>query len=136
MTLNERIEKLENLVEVLRAKIRDLSKNTEEKDIKPYSEVAHSEKLDNMDGTFIKGIWVAKVREVDVESVYLVKRATDGTIEKDSNGVEMKSPLLFTSSILGGIPGDNENLLKSNIVWDEDAKCWRFYGVFKPLPEV
>lgn len=56
-TLNERIKQLEILVDVLRAKIRDLSKNTEEKDIKPYSEVSHSEKLDNMDGIWIKGTW-------------------------------------------------------------------------------
>ncbi len=56
MTLNERIEKLENLVNILRAKIRDLSKNTEEKDTKPYSEVSPPSKLDNMDVNFIKGI--------------------------------------------------------------------------------
>ncbi len=56
-TLNERIKQLEILVDALRAKIRDLSKNTEEKDIKPYSEVAPPSKLDNIDGIWVKGTW-------------------------------------------------------------------------------
>ena len=57
MTLNERIEQLERLVIELRQKLKDLSKNTEEADIKPYSEVAPPTKLDNMDGVWINGIW-------------------------------------------------------------------------------
>ena len=57
MTLNERIRNLENMVNVLLSKIRDLSRNTESKDAKPYSEVSHSLKLDNMDGVWINGMW-------------------------------------------------------------------------------
>ncbi len=56
-TLNERIKQLESLVSALQAKIRDLSKNTEEKDLKPYSEVSPPTKLDNMDGIWINGTW-------------------------------------------------------------------------------
>ena len=57
MTLNQRIAQLEASIIELRAKINDLSKNTEDSDPKPYSEVSHSAKLDNMDGIWINGIW-------------------------------------------------------------------------------
>lgn len=57
MTLNERIRQLESSIIELRAKIRDLSRNTEDTDPTPYSEVSHSAKLDNMDGIWINGIW-------------------------------------------------------------------------------
>jgi len=137
MTLNERIKQLEDIIKVLTSKIKDLSRNLEDKNIKPYSEVSPPAKLDNMEGSWVNGIWVARgiANEIDVKNTYIVQKNTDGTIKKDSNGNEMKSPLLYLLSELSGIAKNNENLLKSNVIWDEDAKCWRFYGVFKPLPE-
>jgi len=57
MTLNERIQQLEEMVKLLISKINDLSQNIENKDTKPYSEVSFPTKLDNMDGIWINGYW-------------------------------------------------------------------------------
>ena len=118
----------------------------------PIKKIGEVEKIGNLDIEFDTSTrkWVAGSRYIDVEKTYLVQyewindvgdvvpEGTEGAtkrIKQDENGEEMKSPLLYTLSQLGGIAGDNENLLKSNVIWDKDAKCWRFYGVFKPLPE-
>ena len=75
--------------------------------------------------------WVAGASMVDVERTYLVQYEIDEegkkTIKLDENGNEMKSPLLYILS-----DDYNENLNKSNVYWDKDAECWRFYAVFKP----
>ena len=87
--------------------------------------------------------WVAGASMVDVERTYLVQYiwkkdggevspdtpGAEKSIKTDDNGNKMKSPLLYTlSSVV------NENLNKSNVIWDKDAECWRFYAVFKPAP--
>ena len=88
--------------------------------------------------------WVTGASMVDVERTYLVQYIwkKDGSevspdtpgakksIKTDYNGNEMKSPLLYAlSSVV------NENLNKSNVIWDKDAECWRFYAVFKSYLE-
>lgn len=89
--------------------------------------------------------WITGSNMVDVERTYLVQYAwydeegneveegTEGAIrqiKRDENGNDMKAPLLYTAS-----EDENENLNKSNVIWDKDAKCWRFYAVFKPAIE-
>lgn len=88
--------------------------------------------------------WVTGANMIDVERTYLVQYVwkkegievppeTEGAareIKKDANGIEMKSPLLYTTS-----EDDNENLNKSNVIWNKEARCWRFYAVFKPYIE-
>ena len=80
--------------------------------------------------------WVAGAGLIDVERTYLVQYEIVieddkevKKIKKDSNGVEMKSPLLDASG------SQSDNLDKSNVIWDADAQCWRFYAVFKPILE-
>ena len=89
--------------------------------------------------------WVTGASMVDVERTYLVQYiwkkdggevspdtpGAEKSIKTDSNGNEMKSSLLYTSDA-----DANENLNKSNVIWDEDAQSWRFYSVFKPYFEL
>lgn len=79
--------------------------------------------------------WKAGITEIDVEKVYLVRKDLEGNIMLDINGNEMKAVLLYTLADIGTKEGRNENLDKSNVWWDETARCWRFYAVFKPMPE-
>lgn len=55
---------------------------------------------------------------IDVEKTLLLKKEEDGTISRDGKDEEMKSVLL----------GDGED--NKNVVWDDIAKCWRFYAVY------
>lgn len=70
------------------------------------------------------GRWGVASYEIDVEKCYLVKRDSEGVIETDENGNEMKASLF------------NEDVTKTNIVWDKNAKVWRIYAVFAEEPEV
>lgn len=83
------------------------------------------DKIGNLDIEFDaeSGKWIASAGEINVKTTNLVMREEDGSIKLDSKGQEMKSPL-YSSEVN-----------KTNIVWDEDAQCWRFYAVFKPYPE-
>lgn len=75
--------------------------------------------------------------EVDVEKCYLVKRRTTtvkdvngdpipgqevGDIKLDDKGNEMKSSLY------------SEDANKTSIVWDKNARVWRFYATYSPEP--
>lgn len=88
--------------------------------------------------------WIAGGGFIDVEYTYLVQyiwkdgggnevpKGTEGAIKEvklDENGHEMKSPLLVRD--LNG----NIDTFKSNVVWDKDAQCWRFYAVFRKWEE-
>lgn len=103
------------------------------------------EKIGNLDIEFDSSSkkWIAGAGNIDVENTYLIQYVwmkggsevppgTEGAvkeIKKDSKGNEMKAPLLYTKGT------DEENLDKSNVWWDENAQCWRFYAVFKPCIE-
>jgi len=63
--------------------------------------------------------WLISSAYIDVEKSYLVLKDSEGNIQTDTDGVEMKSPLY-----------DSSDPSKSNIVWDTLAKCWRFYAVY------
>ena len=56
-TLNQRIERLERLVNELLFKIDKISKDTIQKENKPYSKVSPLDKLGNLDGIWVKGTW-------------------------------------------------------------------------------
>ena len=94
-------------------------------------------KIGNLDLVFNPdtGTWGVSAYEIDVQKCYFVKRRITanrdiygnpisgediGDIEKDSNGVEMKSPLY------------NEDATKTAIAWDENAQCWRLYAAYAP----
>lgn len=62
--------------------------------------------------------WGSSAFEIDVNKCYLVQRDDNGNILLDENGKEMKSPLL------------NADITKTCIIWDKDAKVWRFYAVY------
>lgn len=93
--------------------------------------------------------WVTGSNMIDVERTYLVQYiwklggdevppGTEGAtreIKTDANGNQMKSSFLSTLGDSLTVSGRNENLNKSNVYWDKDAQCWRFYAVFKPYPE-
>jgi hypothetical protein len=64
--------------------------------------------------------WGTPAYEIDVKKCYLVERDEDGNISLDSNGNEKKS-LLY-----------NDVTSKSSIVWDENARVFRFYAVYSP----
>lgn len=109
------------------------------------------EKIGHLDISFDKDkrMWVTGSNEIDVERTYLVQYIwkkdgvevspdTEGAvreIKKDANENEMKSPLLYTLADTATLEGRNKNLNKSNVYWDADALTWRFYSVFKPMPE-
>jgi len=111
------------------------------------------EKIGSLDLSFNPDTktWGTSTYEIDVEKCYLVRRVTDqfneeltsqgrpiqtlGVIAIDSKGQEMKSPLLYTFGDINSLAGRNTNLNKSDVWWSEDAKCWRFYAVFKPAIE-
>jgi hypothetical protein len=67
--------------------------------------------------------WGVGTIEIDVKKCYLVERDVNGDIALDSKGNEMKS-LLW-----------NSDTNKTSIVWDENARCFRFYSVYAPEPE-
>jgi hypothetical protein len=83
-------------------------------------------KIGNIDFIFNAdtGKWGTSAYEIDVKKCYLVKRDVKGVIEKDVNDVEMKAPLY------------NDDVTKTNIIWDKSAKCWRIYAVYAEDPEV
>ena len=63
--------------------------------------------------------WGVSAFEIDVTKCYLVQRdPTTGEIVKDENDIEKKA-LLY-----------NEDPAKTNVVWDKNSKCWRFYAVY------
>lgn len=63
--------------------------------------------------------WGTSAFEIDVTKCYLVQRDPDtGEIVKDENNIEKKA-LLY-----------NTDPTKTNIVWDKNSKCWRFYAVY------
>jgi hypothetical protein len=62
--------------------------------------------------------WGVSAFEIDVKKCYFVLRDSSGDIVKDENGNEQKA-LLY-----------NEDMDKTNIVWDKNAKCWRIYATF------
>jgi hypothetical protein len=64
------------------------------------------------------GKYGATAMYIDIEKTYLVKRDSDGNIETDANGIEMKAPLY------------NSDATKNAIVWDANARVFRFYATF------
>jgi len=64
--------------------------------------------------------WGTAAYEIDVKKCYLVERDADGNIALDENGKEKKSPLY------------NEDTTKSAIIWDANARCFRFYATYAP----
>jgi len=62
--------------------------------------------------------WKVKTGEIDVAKTYLVRRDSEGSIMLDTNGNEMKAPLY------------NTDQTKTNLVWDVDARVWRFVAVY------
>jgi len=62
--------------------------------------------------------WSTAAGEIDVKNCYLVERDSEGNIVTDSKGQEKKSALY------------NEDPTKTSIIWDENAKVWRFYAVY------
>jgi len=105
------------------------------------------EKIGLLDIQFdeISGKWIAGGGNyIDVDNSYLVQYVwtdADGnevdpgtpgaiktsTVKTDENGVEMIAPLRRYSST-----DTNNQKNIANVVWDKDAKCFRFYAVFKP----
>ncbi len=119
----------------------------------PIAKEGNVEKIGNLDITFdpITKKWMTGSIYIDVENTFLVQyewvdddgnpvaEETPGAtrrIKQDGNGVEMKSPLLYTSADTSNLDGRNENLRKSQVVWREDDKCWKLYSVYKPVQEV
>jgi hypothetical protein len=68
--------------------------------------------------------WGTPAYEIDVKKCFLVMRDKNGNIVLDSKGQEKKSPLY------------NTNQLKTSVVWDENAKVWRFYAVYSAGTEL
>jgi len=62
--------------------------------------------------------WGCPAYEINVKKCYLVMRDKKGNIELDEKGQEKKS-LLY-----------NEDVTKTSVVWDKNAKCFRFYAVY------
>ena len=57
MTLNERIEQLEQKIIVLESIIDSLLRDNNDKDLSPYSNINSPAKLENFDSVLINGIW-------------------------------------------------------------------------------
>jgi len=89
------------------------------KDLPKIAKDGDVEKIGLLDITFdkISKKWLAG-GIIDVEKTNIVQKDEDGNILTDNKGQEMKAP----------INGEDEN--SKNSVWDENAKCWRFYAVF------
>lgn len=66
--------------------------------------------------------WGTSAFEIDIEKCYLVKKDENGNIELDEDGNEKKA-LLY-----------NVDDTKTNVVWDKDAQCFRFYATYAPTP--
>ena len=64
--------------------------------------------------------WGTATYEIDVKKCFFVERGADGMIATDSKDQLKISPLF------------NEDETKSAIVWDENARVWRFYAVYAP----
>jgi len=77
------------------------------------------EKKGNLDIQFNaeNGKWTAGASEIDVENTFFVKKV-DGAYEKDAQLNDKKSALYSADPT------------KTNVVWDEINKTWRFYAVF------
>lgn len=67
--------------------------------------------------------WGASAYEIDIKKCYLVERDEDGNIATDEDGDEKRSPLW------------NEDVTKSSIIWDRNAKCFRLFAAYAPEPE-
>lgn len=72
--------------------------------------------------------WGVATNEINIKNCYFVqRRTTDGTggekigdIEKDENGIEMRSAIWQTDQT------------KTSIVWDKDSQVFRLYAVYSP----
>ena len=72
--------------------------------------------------------WGVATLEIDIKKCFLVQRRTTdgdngekvGDIEKDENGIEMKSPMW------------NFDQTKTSIIWDSDNKVFRLYAIYSP----
>jgi hypothetical protein len=64
------------------------------------------------------GKWGVTTSEIDIKKCYLVERDSAGELAKDENGHDKKA-LLY-----------NADETKTNIIWDKNARCWRFYAVY------
>ena len=62
--------------------------------------------------------WGMTTYEIDVKNTYLVQRDENGDIVDDDNGNPKRAALW------------NEDSTKSNVVWDAEARVWRFYAVY------
>lgn len=62
--------------------------------------------------------WGTSALEINVGKCNLVMKENDGTISKDSKEQSMFS-LLY-----------DKDITKTSVVWDKNAKCWRFYAVY------
>lgn len=58
MTLNERIEQLEQKIAVLETTIDSLLRDIRDKDLQPYSNVRSPAKLENSDDVLVDGYWM------------------------------------------------------------------------------
>jgi hypothetical protein len=93
--------------------------------------------------------WGASAYEINVQKCYLVKRRTTankdesgevipgeniGDIEKDENGNEMKSLLYIeeTKDDGTGKMATSQDKTKSAVVWDKNARVFRFFAVYAP----
>lgn len=70
--------------------------------------------------------WSVTAAYIDVEKTYLVQYETDkssenyGNIKLDGNSNSMSAPLY-----------DEDDSTKSAVVWDSEAKVWRFYTIYR-----
>ena len=85
--------------------------------------------------------WKVAAADIDVERCLIIKRRKEaetdiygnpvagkdiGDIETDENGTPMKAHLYFTKE------DGTQDMEKSSVIWDKDAKCWRFFAVYSP----
>jgi hypothetical protein len=62
--------------------------------------------------------WSTSAHEIDVKKCNFVIRDENGNIALDANGTPMSAPIY------------NDDPKKSCIIWDADAKVWRFLAVY------
>jgi len=62
--------------------------------------------------------WGTSALELNVGRCVLTMKKNDGTLAKDSNDNEMLATLY------------SNNSGKTNVIWDKNSKCWRFYAVY------
>lgn len=106
--------------------------NVSNKELEGSTNTESKEKIGPLDLIFnpnagTNGKWGCVAYEIDVKKCYLVERNPDGTIATYTNakGEEMEKKSLLW----------NEDTTKTNIVWDGNARCWRFYAVYAPTPD-